>query len=170
MLRIAQISSSHRRNGFQCLDLGEIVSLIAETYAPVVEDAGGTLTIKEEAAIPFVGDRHLLTQMLANLVENAIKYAGPTPSVMLSLRQRKGGFLMSVADHGPGVPAEFRDKILRRFYRMDSSRSTPGNGLGLSLVAAVADLHGLKIRLEDNQPGLRVVLSGELTQENGLVR
>ena len=101
------------------------------------------------------GDRELLTQLFANLIENAIGHSPPGAEISIEATSTPGEVLIVVADNGPGIPAEFRRKVLQRFYRLEASRTTPGNGLGLSLVAAVAILHEATIDLEDNEPGLR---------------
>jgi signal transduction histidine kinase len=104
------------------------------------------------------GDRHLLSQALANLIDNAVKYAPESGRIDVTLTAGPDGARITVADNGPGIPPESRGKVLDRFFRLDASRSTPGSGLGLSLVAAVAQLHDAKLLLDDNQPGLRVTL------------
>jgi signal transduction histidine kinase len=104
------------------------------------------------------GDRDLLFQAFANLLDNAIKYTPPQGYIKVDLSLHNEQPLVTFTDSGPGIPEQERDKVLRRFYRLEQSRGTPGNGLGLSLVAAVAKLHEIKLRMEDNAPGLRVVL------------
>jgi signal transduction histidine kinase len=108
--------------------------------------------------VPVRGDRHLLSQAAANLVDNALKYAAGG-AVSVAARRVDGEARLEVADHGPGIPPEQRERVFDRFVRLEASRSTPGQGLGLSLVRAVARLHGGGIRLEDNKPGLRAVLA-----------
>ncbi|WP_237479179.1 sensor histidine kinase [Lichenibacterium dinghuense] len=110
----------------------------------------------------FHGDRDLLTQMLANLVENAIRHAGAGARVALSLRRDGAWFETVVADTGPGIPVAERARVFGRFVRLDASRPGEGHGLGLAMVKAVADLHGLAVSLSDAGPGLRVALSGPL--------
>lgn len=157
LLRIAQISSGRRRAGFVATDLTEIVRTIAETYMPVAEDSGRTLSATIARDVTVEGDRHLLTQMLANLMENALKHTPPGTAIGLELAAAapEGGPAVVVTDTGPGIPETERANVFRRFYRLDASRSTPGSGLGLSLVAAVAELHGAVARLDDNGPGVR---------------
>jgi signal transduction histidine kinase len=101
------------------------------------------------------GDRELLTQLFANLIENAIRYSPPGAKISIEATATPGEVLIVVADNGPGIPVAFRSKVLERFYRLEASRTTPGNGLGLSLVAAVATLHEAAIELQDNKPGLK---------------
>jgi signal transduction histidine kinase len=133
---------------------------VAELYEPVAEERG--LLLKAEAKQPvFVrADRQLLGQAIANLIDNAIKY-GTTkePEVEVTATEKGKTVEIVVSDHGPGVPASERERVLDRFVRLEASRSEPGSGLGLSLVAAVARLHGGSLRLEDNAPGLKVILA-----------
>lgn len=161
MLRISQIESGSRRAGFRPVDLRALLESLAETYTAVAEDRGDTLRLSLAGAPgPVIGDAELITQMLVNLIENALCHGPRGTSIRLSLdEQGDGGAVVAVADDGPGIPAAEREKVFRRFYRLEPSRNRPGNGLGLSLVAAVAELHGVGVALEDNRPGLRVVLS-----------
>ncbi len=162
LLRIAQIESGSRRSEFTTVDLAAVARAIVETYAPVAEDRGDL--IKESFVptlpVPVPGDRELLIQLLANLVENALCHtpSGTTITVLLRAADDTNGPRLIVSDNGPGIPANERSKVLRRFHRLDPSRALPGYGLGLSLVAAVADLHQATVTLEDNMPGLRVTI------------
>lgn len=158
LLRIARIESGARRAAFSQVDLQALAADVAELYDPLAEQHGQTLSLAL-AAVPQVrGDRDLLFQACANLLDNAIKYTPQGGAIELGLTAEARGPCLSVADDGPGVPPGLRDKVLQRFYRLETSRSTPGNGLGLSLVSAVARLHGAELRLQDNAPGLRVAL------------
>ncbi len=161
LLRITQIESGSRRAGFAEIDLSAVVHTIIETYAPVAEDGGRRLSGTVAPGVTVRGDHQLLTQMLANLVENALNHTPPGTSIAMDLLPAGDGHgpRLVVADDGPGIPVGERDKVFRRFYRLDASRTTPGSGLGLSLVAAIADLHGAVVMLEDNAPGLRVTVS-----------
>jgi signal transduction histidine kinase len=162
LLRIAQIEAGASRRGFGPVDLSAVLEAVVEVYAPAAEEKNQTLTRRILAGIIVFGDRALLTQMLANLVENAIRHSPPDAHIDVALSVADGieGPQVTISDDGPGIPEAERDKVFRRFYRLDASRSTLGNGLGLALVAAVKDLHGAKIQLFDNPPhGLRVVLS-----------
>ncbi len=153
LLRIAQIEAGRRKANFQPVDLSAIFSAIAEAYAAVAEDAGQSLTAEIAPGIALQGDRELLTQMLANVVENAIRHCPPGTHIRLTLRpDQVGGFLGSVADDGPGIPPDERQHVFQRFVRLERSRTTPGNGLGLALAQAVAELHGITIRLEQAGP------------------
>ena len=164
LLRIAQIESGSRKAAFRSLDLSDIVELVAGAYKAVAEDQCKKLHATIEPAVQITGDRDLLVQMFANLVENAIRHTPNQTEIALKLASDKTGIIAEVADSGPGIPAGERDKVFERLYRLDASRSTPGSGLGLSLVAAVGALHGIEITLTDNHPGLRVILKFPSTE------
>ncbi|MER9346141.1 HAMP domain-containing sensor histidine kinase [Mesorhizobium sp. M0239] len=161
LLRIAQIEAGARRARFSDVDLGEVLQTIAEIYADVAEDDGKSLSLaqSQETTDLIHGDRELLTQMFANLVENALRHCPSGTTIKLSATRQGERVVAGVADNGPGIPAEEREKVFQRLYRLDHSRSTPGSGLGLSLVRAIADLHGASITLEDCRPGLEVAVS-----------
>jgi signal transduction histidine kinase len=160
LLRIAQIEAGSRRAGFRAIDFAEIVTTVVEALEPVAEDQQHLLRAELPAPgadLPQgIGDRELLVQMLVNLVENALRHTPAGCAVAASLMRMGGAVELSVADNGPGVPAAERSRILDRFYRRDASRTASGSGLGLSLVAAVAELHQAELILEDACPGLRV--------------
>ena len=158
LLRIAQIEGGARREKFAPLDLGDLLTNLADIYQDVAEDAVMTLRCRIAGPAPIVGDRELLTQMFANLIENAIRHCPPGTVISCDLDLRPPHILATVSDTGPGIPAQARDLVLRRLYRLEQSRTTPGSGLGLSLVKAVADLHEASLTLSDAQPGLRVSL------------
>jgi signal transduction histidine kinase len=126
------------------------------------EEAGVNLKVVGEPSAYLNGDRDLLFDALTNLVENAIKHGRDSGTVSVAIVKSLDAIDVSVTDDGPGIPAEEIEHVTKRFYRLERSRSTPGNGLGLSLVAAVARLHGVRIAMEDNSPGLRVRLSFQL--------
>jgi signal transduction histidine kinase len=159
LLRIAQIESGTRRAGFRPLDLAEVVETIFETYEPVAEESGHRLVAHILARPPIAGDRELLVQMISNLVENGLKHTPAGCRIELALTAADGLCEIVVADDGPGIPEADRDKVFRRFYRIDTSRTTPGSGLGLALVAAVAALHEAPIAVADNSPGLKVTVT-----------
>ena len=169
LLRIAQIESGARKARFLPQDLGGIMRSIAEIYADVAEDNGQTLVFAEEmsASVPVQGDRELLTQLFVNLVENAINHNPDGTRITLKLWNAAGNIIASVCDNGAGIPEGEREKVFRRLYRLDTSRTTPGNGLGLSLVRAVADLHGFSVSIADNGPGTCVQLVVPLQQVIG---
>ena len=158
MLRIASVEARQRRAGFEPVNLSQLFTDIAEIYRPVAEDCQQQLHASVAGGQSMHGDRALLAQMLANLVENALHHTPPGSRIALGLAPTPHGLVGHVEDNGPGIPVEARTRVLGRFVRLDSSRSTPGDGLGLALVAAVADLHGIQLTLGDAQPGLRVEL------------
>jgi len=158
LLRIAQIEAGTRRSGFREVDLSDVSATVVEAFAPVAEDAGKALIGRITPDISIWGDRELLTQMLANLVENAIRHTPEGTRIAVSLRRDGNEILGSVTDNGPGVPEKERERLFQRFYRLERSRSTPGSGLGLSVVKAVADLHAIALDVHDAGPGLQIVI------------
>lgn len=160
LLRISQIEAGARKRRFRPVDLTDLMGSVAEIYRDVAEDNGQSLKFTAEPSAPCMvdGDRELLTQLFVNLVENAINHCPPMTIITIELKAGDHGFSAIVSDNGSGIPVEERELVFRRLYRLDKSRTTPGNGLGLSLVKAVADLHAATITLEDHKPGLRVML------------
>ena len=158
LLTIADAESGAHRADLKSIPFGAIARDAVELYEPLAEEKGLDLAVEIDGDPVVTGDRHLLAQALANLLDNAIKYTPAGGSIRLSLRPEGADLVLSVADTGPGIPAEQRDHVLEPFVRLDGSRSTPGSGLGLSLVRAVARLHGANLELADNAPGLRVTL------------
>ncbi len=158
LLRIAQIEAGASRARFARVDLSDVLETVADAYGPDVEQAGQHLEARVAASLLVNGDRELLIQAFANLVENAIRHAGPNATITIEA-VRGPSVQASVSDNGPGVPEADRERVLLRFVRLDASRSTPGTGLGLSLVKAIADLHGASLVLSDNRPGLRVTVT-----------
>jgi signal transduction histidine kinase len=158
LLRIAQIEAGTRRAGFRPVDLSEIFNTIADAFAPAAEDAGRILTAAISPGLCIVGDRELLTQMLANIVDNAIRHTSSGARIVVGLARDARGIVGSVTDDGPGVPAGERERIFERFRRLPQSRAVPGSGLGLSLAKAVADIHGIALTAEDAGPGLRLTM------------
>jgi signal transduction histidine kinase len=156
LLRIAQIESGSRRAGFAAVDLAALVRHIAEIYRPVAEDSGHDFALEIGEAASIQGDRELLVQLLANLIENAIRHTGAGAGIVLGLGAEGGKPVLFVGDAGPGIPQDQKQKLFRRFSRLEQSRTTPGNGLGLALVAAIADLHSATVTIADNEPGTRV--------------
>ncbi len=160
LLRIAQVEAGLTGAGLEAVDLSALAGDVAELYAAVAEDAGQCLRTRLAPGQRVRGDPALLRQAVANLVENALAHGGPGVQVEVSVEAVPGaGPALRVRDTGPGIPAGERGRVLERFYRLDRSRSTPGSGLGLALVAAVARLHGAALRLEDAAPGLTVTLA-----------
>jgi signal transduction histidine kinase len=158
LLRIAQIEAGASRARFASVDLSDALETVADAYGPDVEQAGQRLKARIDSSLLVNGDRELLIQAFANLVENAIRHAGPNATITIEAL-RGPSIQASVSDNGPGVPQAERQRILLRFVRLDASRSTPGTGLGLSLVRAIADLHRASLLLSDNRPGLRVTIT-----------
>lgn len=155
ILRISQIEAGGRRGKFAPVDLGAVVRDVAELYEPVAAEKDQTFAVRIEAAATLNGDRDLIFQAVANLVDNAIKYTPPGGQITVSATGKD----IAVADNGPGIPDESREEVFKRFHRLEASRSAPGSGLGLSLVRAVAQLHDGSVRLEDGGPGLRATLA-----------
>ncbi|MDB5775025.1 MAG: sensor histidine kinase [Herbaspirillum sp.] len=165
LLRLAEIDTGARRSGFVPVDVCTATEDIVEFYQPVAELKGIRLSARTVGGIELSGDPFLLTQAVGNLIENALKYAQKDGMVEVTLlRDRDLSVMLTVADDGPGIPDDEKPKVSRRFYRGDASRGTPGVGLGLSLVLAVAELHGGSLELTDNAPGLRATLRFAATQ------
>ena len=161
LLRISQIESGSRLAAFTALSLTELLERVYEMYRPVAEDEHQVLLHDIQKDVRIQGDGELLMQMFSNLIENAIRHAPSGARILIRLARSGNTVTAAVEDDGPGIPAVERDKVFRRFYRLTRSRSTPGNGLGLALVAAIANLHAAKIELADNQPGACFRLSFE---------
>jgi signal transduction histidine kinase len=158
LTRISQIEASDRTAAFRPVNLVEIASEVVELFDAAAEDKGGRLKIVGGRSVLATGDRDLLFGAVANLVDNAIKHGRDAGQVTVEVKEADGGAVISVADDGPGIPVDEYQHVFKRFYRLERSRRTPGNGLGLSLVAAVARLHGARIEMLDNLPGLKVQL------------
>lgn len=155
LMRIARIEAGGRRESFGPVDLGAVVRDVAELYEPLAQEGGLGFSVDAAAAAEITGDRDLVFQAVANLVDNAVKYTPARGAI--GIAARLGDVI--VWDTGPGIPEESREAVFERFRRLDASRSEPGSGLGLALVRAVVRLHGGGIELADNHPGLRVTLS-----------
>ena len=162
LLRLAEIDSGARRAGFRAVELAPLAAQVAEIYGPLAEAKGLTFTVSAPPGIAVFGDPDMLAQAIANLVDNAIKYAperaGGGRVALAVAREADGRAAIMVADDGPGIPEADRAKVVERFWRGDASRGSPGLGLGLAEVAAVAQLHGGTLELSDNRPGLMAVL------------
>jgi len=156
--RIAQIETQARQSAFRTVSLVEVASEVVELYDAAAEQDGTHLTIVGDQEVLVTGDRDLIFDAIANLVDNAIKHGRPGGQVVVANERIDGRPVISVADDGPGVPADEYEHVFKRFYRLEHSRYKPGNGLGLSLVAAVAQLHGARIEMLDNSPGLKLRL------------
>ena len=158
LTRIAQIETRERKGAFRSVNLVEIAGEVVELYDAAAEPDGTRLTITGEREVLVTGDRDLIFDAIANLVDNAIKHGRAGGRVVVANETIDGSPVVSIADDGPGIPADQREHVFKRFYRLEQSRYTPGNGLGLSLVAAVARLHGARIEMRDNSPGLKLML------------
>lgn len=156
LLRIARAEAGSQRN-FSDIDLHALAEEVVDLYEPLAEEKGLGFVTQLQTDVVARGDANLIAQALANLIDNAIKYTDQG-SVNVALVKQDGRAAFIVSDSGPGVPEAYRDKVLERLFRLEQSRTSPGSGLGLSLVAAVAKSHGMELKLEDNNPGLRVVL------------
>jgi len=165
LTRISQIEASDRKVAFRSVDLAEIANKVVELFDAAAEDRQGHLRITGDQRVLVTGDVDLLFDALANLVDNAIKHGREGGEVIVDVAHDRDGAALSVADNGTGIPITEHQHVFRRFYRLERSRSMPGNGLGLSLVAAVARLHGARIEMIDNLPGLkfRLLFPGSTT-------
>jgi signal transduction histidine kinase len=166
LLLIARAEAGGDLGPLQPFDVGEAARSVADLYEPIAEEEGVELTIRAEDGLKVRGNRELIGQAIANLVDNALKYGAPQkgigdakPDVGITARRAGRSIVLTVADRGPGIAPADRARVLDRFVRLEGSRSRPGSGLGLSLAAAVARMHGGTVDLEDNQPGLRVRLT-----------
>ncbi len=164
LLMIARLEAGAERGSLRVFDMADAARDVVELYEPLAEDEGVDLTLDADPACNVCGSRELIGQALANLIDNALKYGAPDmpggrSDVRIAVRWAGTRIEISVADRGPGIEAADRERVLGRFVRLEGARSRPGSGLGLSLAAAVARLHNGQIRLEDNEPGLRVVIA-----------
>ena len=161
LLSIARLEAGTVGEAMEETDISELIRDVVELYEPTAEEKGASLTAQVDDGVRLIADRQLIGQALANLIDNAIKYGGSDDGggVEVFANETDDRVEIGVVDHGPGIPEGDRERVLKRFVRLEKSRSRPGSGLGLSLASAVAQLHGGEVRLEDNSPGLRAVLS-----------
>lgn len=164
VLRICEVEAGGARQRFEPIDLGQLAASMCEMYGPALEDEGRTVLCAVGDPVMVCGDRELLVQLVTNLLDNAALHTPPGTIVTVSARAGAAEAELVVADTGPGVPEADRDRIVQRFVRLNHGRTTKGHGLGLNLVAAIAAAHGGRIAVEDNKPGLRVILSLPLAQ------
>jgi signal transduction histidine kinase len=158
LTRIAQIETQARKGAFRTVNLFEIASEVVELYDAAAEQDGTRLTVIGDREVLVTGDRDLIFDAIANLVDNSIKHGHAGGQVVVANENIDGTPVISITDDGPGIPAHEYEHVFKRFYRLEHSRYAPGNGLGLSLVAAVARLHGARIEMLDNAPGLKLTL------------
>lgn len=158
LLSIAQVESAQQKKDWTEVDLTTLSEELAELYTAVAEEQELSLSHRADGNLRVHGNRQLLAQAITNLLDNAVKYTPAGGHIQLDATADSGNIIISVADNGPGIPEDKREQVFKRFTRLDNARSTPGNGLGLSLVRAVADLHTAQVRLEDNHPGLKASL------------
>ena len=167
LLMIARAEAGHARDNMADFDAAEIVRDVGELYEPLADEKGLALKVEAPLTAPVRGNRELVSQALANLVDNAIKYAGPATSkangavaeIVVWASAEGERIMLTVSDHGPGIPEADRGRVVERFVRLEQSRSEPGSGLGLSLASAVARLHGGELTFEDNHPGLKSIIA-----------
>jgi signal transduction histidine kinase len=166
LLLIARAEAGADRAAMSAFDVGETVASVAELYDPLAEERGAALKVEAARGLTIVGNRELVGQALANLIDNAVKYgaeakapAAGKAEIAVAARREGETIVIEVADHGPGIPAADRSRAIQRFVRLEGARSRPGSGLGLSLAAAVVRMHGGAVRLEDNAPGLKVAIT-----------
>jgi signal transduction histidine kinase len=165
LTRISQIEASDRKLAFHAVNLTEIAGKVVELFDAAIEERGGALSLTGDTQAIVIGDPDLLFDAVANLVDNAIKHGHAGGRVTVEIARSNDSATITIADDGPGIPTEEHPHVFKRFYRLEHSRHTPGNGLGLSLVAAVARLHRADIELIDNTPGLKARLSFPLARE-----
>ena len=161
LLLIARLEAGPLQDSLEQFDLGALVDDVAELYMPAAEEDGFDLTVETEKGVTVMANRQLIGQAIANLIDNAIKYSRVSTAngaIRVTAARLGDAAVISVADRGPGISEVDRQRVLKRFVRLEESRTKPGTGLGLSLVAAVARLHHGEIRLADNEPGLKVDL------------
>jgi signal transduction histidine kinase len=160
LLRIAQIEARNRSINFREFDLRPLISELYEIYEPIAADGGYEIALQvvENGAYSVEGDPDLIRQMIVNLLTNSLRHTPSGSRITIELSRRLAHIEVCVSDDGSGIPQDEHDKVFDRFYRLDKSRTTPGSGLGLAMVKAIAELHGTKPRLQDNGPGLKVVI------------
>lgn len=155
ILRISEVEQGRVRRSFAKVDLAKLVGDLCESYAPAIEDSGRSLSYQCQSDFTIEGDRGLIAQMLVNLLDNALRHTPPGAHISVTLAAEETG-MIEISDNGPGIPEADRDRVLQRFVRLESSRTTPGHGLGLNMVSAIARLHDWTLEIGDNAPGLRV--------------
>jgi signal transduction histidine kinase len=158
LLHIAQLQGGARRAAFKEIDLSGLLSTIAELYRPMADENGQHLLERVDASLTMQGERELLMQLFANLIENALRHTPRGSTVTICASRSGGELVVSVVDDGPGIPENMREKVLQRFFRLETSRTTVGSGLGLSLANAIVKVHDARLELTDADPGLRAAV------------
>ena len=153
LLRISEIEAGLRRSAFAKVDLAEICREVFDLYEPMAEAKRLAIALETADAVPMIGDAELLREALTNLVDNAIKFTPEGGAVQIAAKALPEGPCVTVSDNGPGIGLAERDRVFKRFHRSSTASGIPGNGLGLSMAATIAELHGLTLRLKDNHPG-----------------
>ena len=159
ILKISELEANTEFRSFEACDLKRVMENLVEFYGPYAAEKDIALINTIAEPVTIYGEKNLLAQAFANLIDNAIKFTGSSGHITIACLQTDTDVAIIVADDGPGIPAEYREKVFEKFFRLEQSRHTKGNGLGLSLVAAVARIHSATVMLEDNHPGLKVTLS-----------
>lgn len=159
LLRIAELERGTLSEGFQNVDIRKVLLTLEDLYGPAAHDAGQVLSFDLGGQrLDVLGDERLISQMFANLIDNAIKHCPAGSEIRVTARSANGTVRICVADNGHGIDQAYLERVFDRFYRIDKSRETPGNGLGLAVVRAIAEAHGARVAIEDNQPGVVVVV------------
>jgi signal transduction histidine kinase len=159
LLRISEVETGNRRMSFKDVNMTALLQDLVEFYEPLSEEKGQSFTVEAGTTRPITGDRDLLFQAFANILDNSIKYTPASGEIRLIMHDQPNQLQIVICDTGPGVPTAARAKVFERFFRLETSRSTPGNGLGLSLVAAIVSLHHGQVELSDNRPGLNLTIT-----------
>jgi signal transduction histidine kinase len=159
LLRIAQLEASERRAKFTDVDLTDVLRTAIELYASMADEKEQSIIERVEDGLTIRGDRELLLQLFANVLENAVRHSPPRALIRIDGKRNAHETVVIVCDNGPGIPEEMRTKVFQQFFRLEPSRTTPGSGLGLSLVKAIASLHNIPVELKSNEPGLIVQVS-----------
>jgi signal transduction histidine kinase len=161
ILRISRIEAAGRNDQFKPFHLLPMLEDLAETFIPMLEERGQSLEVvaPTQPAPPVMGDERMLRQMIVNLLQNAMNHGAAGNQIGLGLHVQDGATVLEITDRGPGIPKHERQNVFDPFYRLDSSRTTGGSGLGLALVKAICERHGITIKLADNMPGLKVILT-----------
>jgi signal transduction histidine kinase len=159
ILKISELEANTEFRTFEACDLHRVIHNLVELYEPYAAEKHITIISDVTSPLVIYGEKNLLTQAFANLLDNAMKFSAKDATITVSSYVQHDSTALVIADNGPGIPAEYHDKVFEKFFRLEQSRNTRGNGLGLSLVAAIARIHNATITLEDNQPGLRVVFT-----------